>query len=110
MPYYTEEYRGMNRPETVRMYFELPCLDWCRFEKSDIYLCLINYLDAIGRTYYIDRFRGEDHPEIVRMSFELLCHDWCRFEKSNVYRCLTSYLEELEKQNIPKMQKEPEDL
>lgn len=36
MPYYTEEYRGINRPETVRMYFELPCLDWCRFEKSDL--------------------------------------------------------------------------
>ena len=110
MPYYTEEYRGTNRPETVRMYFELPCLDWCRFEKSDIYHCLTNYLKEMAKTYYIDRFRGEDHPEIVRMSFELPCLDWCRFEKSDVYRYLISYLEELEKQNIPKMQKEPEDL
>lgn len=49
MPYYTEEYRGTNRTETVRMYFELPCLDWCRFEKSDVYRCLISYLEELEK-------------------------------------------------------------
>lgn len=46
-PYTTCEFSGLTRPHTVRMSFELPYLDWCRFEKSDLFRCLTEYLEEL---------------------------------------------------------------
>lgn len=60
--------------------------------------------------YTVEKISGLERPWIARMSFELPYLDWCRFERSEIFQSLINYLEELEKQDIPKMQKESEDL
>ena len=47
--YITEEINGISRPHVVRMSFELPYLDWCRFEKSELFLNLTQYLEELGK-------------------------------------------------------------
>lgn len=37
MIYTIEEFSGAAYPRVVRMSFELPYLDWCRFEKSELF-------------------------------------------------------------------------
>lgn len=49
MPYVIEQFNEFERPAIVRMSFELPYLDWCRFEKSDIYRCLTSYLEELEK-------------------------------------------------------------
>lgn len=36
-------------PHVVTMSFELPYLDWCRFEQSDLYRSLIKYLEELKK-------------------------------------------------------------
>lgn len=45
--YRTEEFSGLTSPHVVRMSFELPYLDWCRFEKSELFRCLTSYLEEL---------------------------------------------------------------
>lgn len=47
--YSTEEISGIGIPHVVRMSFELPYLDWCRFEKSEIFRCLTSYLEELEK-------------------------------------------------------------
>lgn len=48
--YTTEEVSGLTNPRVVRMSFELPYLDWCRFEKSELFHRLTNYLEELETT------------------------------------------------------------
>ena len=48
--YTTEEVSGLTNPHVVRMSFELPYLDWCRFEKSELFHRLTNYLEELETT------------------------------------------------------------
>jgi len=43
----TTEFKGIGYPHVVRMSFELPYLDWCRFEKSDVFHQLVKYLEEL---------------------------------------------------------------
>lgn len=45
--YTTEEFSGVAYPRVVRMSFELPYLDWCRFEKSELFRHLTKYLEEL---------------------------------------------------------------
>ena len=45
--YEIEEFSGIAYPHVVRMSFELPYLDWCRFEKSELFHLLTNYLEEL---------------------------------------------------------------
>lgn len=44
MPWYTEDINLIDSPHVVRMSFELPYLDWCKFEKSELFQDLTKYL------------------------------------------------------------------
>ena len=39
------------RPRVVRMSFELPYLDWCRFENSELFQNLKSYLEELQKQY-----------------------------------------------------------
>ena len=45
--YSTLEIKGAFGPHVVKMAFELPYLDWCRFEKSDVFRQLVAYLEEL---------------------------------------------------------------
>ncbi len=45
----TLEISGFGKPHLVRMSFELPYLDWCRFEKSEVFQNLTAYLEELER-------------------------------------------------------------
>lgn len=45
--YEIEDFSELGRPRIVRMSFELPYLDWCRFEKSELFHLLTNYLEEL---------------------------------------------------------------
>ncbi len=45
--YSTLEIKGVFGPHVVKMSFELPYLDWCRFEKSDVFHRLVAYLEEL---------------------------------------------------------------
>ena len=45
--YEITEYSGWDKATVVRMSFEMPYLDWCRFQKSDIFLALTQYLEEL---------------------------------------------------------------
>lgn len=47
MIYTIEEFSGAAYPRVVRMSFELPYLDWCRFEKSELFRHLTKYLEEL---------------------------------------------------------------
>lgn len=47
--YTIEEFSGLSYPRVVRMSFELPRLDWCRFERSDLYRNLTAYLEGLQK-------------------------------------------------------------
>lgn len=49
VPYIIDEISGLSCPHIVRMSFELPYLDWCRFEKSDLYRALTEYLEGLKK-------------------------------------------------------------
>lgn len=38
-------------PRVVRMSFELPYLDWCRFENSELFHNLKSYLEELQKQY-----------------------------------------------------------
>lgn len=44
MPYEIENINVLDYPHVVRMSFELPYFDWCRFKKSELYQTLTKYL------------------------------------------------------------------
>ena len=47
--YEIEEFSGVGCPRVVRMSFELPYLDWCRFEKSELFRSLTAYFQELQR-------------------------------------------------------------
>ena len=47
--YEIHESKGIACPHVVRMSFEMPYLDWCRFEKSEIFQGLKKYLEELQR-------------------------------------------------------------
>lgn len=47
--YTTEEFNGISHPHVVRMSFELPYLDWCRFEKTELFQSLTKYLEELEK-------------------------------------------------------------
>lgn len=42
--YVIEEFTDINYPHSVRMSFELAFPDWCKFQKSDVFRSLVEYL------------------------------------------------------------------
>lgn len=52
MLYNIEDISELGYPRIVRMSFELPYLDWCRFENSALYRDLIAYLLELQKTVY----------------------------------------------------------
>ena len=49
MSYIVEDISDLGYPRVVRMSFELPYLNWCRFENSNLYRNLIAYLSELQR-------------------------------------------------------------
>ena len=47
--YYTHEFKTVDSPHVVRMTFELPYLDWCRFQKSKLFRDLTAYLEELEK-------------------------------------------------------------
>lgn len=47
--YTTEEFSGLTCPHVVRMSFELPYHDWCRFEKSELFRHLTEFLEELEK-------------------------------------------------------------
>ena len=45
----TIEFKSIEHPHTVRMTFELPYLDWCRFENSELFHQLTAYLEGLEK-------------------------------------------------------------
>ena len=43
--YTTEEISGLTNSHVVRMSFELPYFDWCRFKKSELFRRLTEFLE-----------------------------------------------------------------
>ena len=43
--YFTQDVNAVGCPHVVRMSFELPYLDWCRFQKSQLFHDLTEYLE-----------------------------------------------------------------
>lgn len=46
---FTEEITGFLGFHSVRVSFQLPYLDWCRFENSSVYQNLIKYLEELEK-------------------------------------------------------------
>ena len=46
--YFTQDVNAVGCPHVVRMSFELPYLDWCRFQKSQLFHDLTEYLEERG--------------------------------------------------------------
>ena len=49
MAYEIEDIKQLGYPRVVRMTFELPYLDWCRFEKSELFHSLTTYLEELKK-------------------------------------------------------------
>ena len=49
MPYVIHDIKKLGCPHVVIMSFELPYLDWCRFEQSDLYHSLTEYLEGLKK-------------------------------------------------------------
>lgn len=49
MPYVIQDIKKLGCPRVVIMLFELPYLDWCRFEQSDLYHSLTEYLEGLKK-------------------------------------------------------------
>lgn len=47
--YEIEDFDKLGCPRVVRMSFELPYLDWCRFERSELYQNLTAYLEELEK-------------------------------------------------------------
>ena len=47
VPYRIEEINGIEYPHSVLFSFELLYLDWCKFQKSDLFAHLIRYLEEL---------------------------------------------------------------
>ncbi|GEM_PF-2820076 len=47
--YFIDEFSGISSPRVVQMSFELPYLDWCRFENSEIFRKLTAYLEELEK-------------------------------------------------------------
>lgn len=47
--YEIQEFKTLSYPHTVRMSFELPYLDWCRFEKSELFRDLTDYFKELQK-------------------------------------------------------------
>lgn len=47
--YYTREFKTVDSPHVVRMTFELPYLDWCRFQRSKLFHDLTAYLEELEK-------------------------------------------------------------
>ena len=47
--YYTHEFKTVDSPHVVRMTFELPYLDWCRFQNSELFHDLTAYLEGLEK-------------------------------------------------------------
>lgn len=47
--YFIDEFSGISSPRVVQMSFELPYLDWCRFENSEIFCQLTAYLEELEK-------------------------------------------------------------
>lgn len=45
--YFTQDVNAVGCPHVVRMSFELPYLDWCRFQKSQLFHDLTEYLEEL---------------------------------------------------------------
>lgn len=45
--YFTQDVNAVGYPHVIRMSFELPYLDWCRFQKSQLFLDLTKYLEEL---------------------------------------------------------------
>ena len=58
MPYYIDDIDQIGYPRVVRMSFELPYLDWCKFEKSELFHVLTKYLEKLQKQN-IQRERGD---------------------------------------------------
>lgn len=45
--YFTQDVNVVGYPHVIRMSFELPYLDWCRFQKSQLFHDLTKYLEEL---------------------------------------------------------------
>ena len=45
--YFTHDINVVGYPHVVQMSFELPYLDWCRFQKSQLFHDLTEYLEEL---------------------------------------------------------------
>ncbi len=59
MSYNIEDISELGYPRIVRMSFELPYLEWCRFEKSKLCQDLISYLSELQKQELLKG--GEPH-------------------------------------------------
>ena len=47
--YHISESMRVDAPHVVRMSFELPYLDWCRFQNSELFRSLTSYLEGLEK-------------------------------------------------------------
>lgn len=47
--YETNEIKDIKNNHRVQMSFVLACPDWCKFEKSNVFRLLVEYLEEIGK-------------------------------------------------------------
>lgn len=45
--YFMQDINAIGYPHVIRMSFELPYLDWCRFQKSQLFHDLTKYLEEL---------------------------------------------------------------
>lgn len=66
--YEIHDVKMLSYPHVVRMSFELPYLDWCRFEKSKLFQNLISYLEELQRQNIpIQKKEGGDRNELSKL-------------------------------------------
>ena len=58
--YTITEYEMFNGLRTVQMSFQLPILDWCRFENSDVGKNLIRYLEELEKQSILSQPEEEE--------------------------------------------------
>lgn len=65
--YTVETFSELGHPCIVRMSFELSHLDWCRFEKSEIFRSLVSYLEGLQNKKGDERKMNEELLPIQKL-------------------------------------------
>lgn len=72
--YFTQDVNAVGCPHVVRMSFELPYLDWCRFQKSQLFHDLTEYLEEkenkklpCKTEQQLEPYRNKDNVDYTQM-------------------------------------------